>query len=159
MDFFSAVCAGVLFALACNLDTVLAAIGQGAGGRMGARELLTVAAVTTTVTFLSLTLGSLGAALLPEGLAERLGGLALTALGLWYVLDAPRGKNSAPGETDHSWLALSAALAVNIWDLTFVMSIQQFTWECRVAKCPGMILILRFLSCLDVMLIVLVSIS
>ena len=113
MDFFSAVCAGVLFALACNLDTVLAAIGQGAGGRMGARELLTVAAVTTTVTFLSLTLGSLGAALLPEGLAERLGGLALTALGLWYVLDALRGKNSAPGETDHSWLALSAALAVN----------------------------------------------
>ncbi len=113
MDFFSALCAGLLFALACNLDTVLAAMGRGAGGGLGLREVLTAAAVTTAVTFLSLTLGSLGAALLPAGLAERLGGLALTALGLWYLLDALRGKTGNPEEPGRGWLALSAALAVN----------------------------------------------
>ena len=114
MDILSALCAGVIFALACNLDTVLAAMGQGAGGgSLGLREILTAAAVTTAVTFLSLTLGAMGAALLPQGLAERLGSLALTALGLWYILDALRGKSSQPGEPSRGWLALSAALAVN----------------------------------------------
>ena len=105
MDVYSALAAGLIFALACNLDTVLAAVGQGAGGgRLGLWEVLTVA---------SLTLGSLGAALLPQGLAERLGGLALIALGLWYLLDALRGKDSDPGGPDRGWMALSAALAVN----------------------------------------------
>ena len=114
MDVYSALAAGLIFALACNLDTVLAAVGQGAGGgRLGLWEVLTVASVTTAVTFLSLTLGSLGAALLPRGLAERLGGLALIALGLWYLLDALRGKDSGPGGPDRGWMALSAALAVN----------------------------------------------
>lgn len=113
MDFCSALWAGLVFALACNLDTVLAAVGQGIGGRLGLREVLTAAAVTTAVTFLSLTLGSLGAALLPAGLSERLGGLALTALGLWYLLDALRGASPDPANGDHGWLALSAALAVN----------------------------------------------
>lgn len=114
MDVYSALAAGLIFALACNLDTVLAAVSQGAGGgRLGLWEVLTVASVTTAVTFLSLTLGSLGAALLPRGLAERLGGLALIALGLWYLLDALRGKDSDPGGPDRGWMALSAALAVN----------------------------------------------
>ena len=109
MDVYSALAAGLIFALACNLDTVLAAVGQGAGGgRLGLWEVLTVASVTTAV-----TLGSLGAALLPRGLAERLGGLALIALGLWYLLDALRGKDSDPGGPDRGWMALSAALAVN----------------------------------------------
>jgi len=112
MELLSALTAGVLFALACNLDTVLAAVGQGARGEtLGVRRALAVAAATTAVTFLSLALGSVGAALLPGGLAERLGGLALTGMGLWYMLDALRGKNEAPG--GGSWVALSAALAVN----------------------------------------------
>lgn len=114
MDFFSALGAGMLFALACNLDTVLAAVGHGAeGSGLGLRETLTVASVTTLVTFLSLTLGALGAALLPQGLADRLGGLALAALGLWYILDALRGKTGETGSEGRGWLALSAALAVN----------------------------------------------
>ena len=115
MEFFSALGAGILFALACNLDTVLAAVGQGAGGDgLGLREMLTAALVTTAVTFLSLTLGALGAAMLPQGLADRLGGLALTALGLWYILDALRGGDNGPeGGAGRGWLALSAALAVN----------------------------------------------
>ena len=44
MDIFSALMAGSLFALACNLDTVLAAVGQGARGiPLGPRELFTAA--------------------------------------------------------------------------------------------------------------------
>ena len=99
MDIFSALMAGSLFALACNLDTVLAAVGQGARGiPLGPRELFTAAGVTTAVTFLSLELGALGASFLPAGLAEKLGGLALAGLGLWYLLDALRGKNDPPQE-------------------------------------------------------------
>lgn len=114
MECFSALGAGILFALACNLDTVLAAVGQGAGRGLDGRSALTVAAVTTAVTFLSLALGAMGAALLPAGLAGRLGGLALTGLGLWYILDALRGGESSDGEGQgRSWVALSAALAVN----------------------------------------------
>ena len=112
MEFLSALGAGLLFALACNLDTVLAAMGQGMSGGLGLREVLTAASVTTAVTFLSLSLGALGAALLSEGLAERLGGLALTSLGLWYLLDALRGRGEAPPD-GKGWVALSAALAVN----------------------------------------------
>lgn len=114
LNVLSAVTAGFLFALACNLDTVLAAMGQGArGAPLGPRELLTAASVTTLVTFLSLTLGALGASFLPESLAEKLGGVALTALGLWYLLDALRGRGASLPEEGGGWLALSGALAVN----------------------------------------------
>lgn len=115
MDIFSALGAAFLFALACNLDTVLAAVGQGAGGKtLCLREALAVSLTTTAVTFLSLTLGAAGAALLPHALAERLGGLALTALGLWYLLDFLRGKGDPlPNQGKTGWLPLSAALAVN----------------------------------------------
>lgn len=115
MDILSALGAGFLFALACNLDTVLAAVGQGAGGRLlELREALAVSLATTLVTFLSLILGAAGAALLPPALAGRLGGLALAGLGLWYLLDALRGKGEAvPDGEGAGWLALSAALAVN----------------------------------------------
>ncbi len=114
MDMISALGAAVVFALACNLDTVLAAVGQGARQEGVGRWTFSVAAVTTAVTFLSLTLGAAGAALLPAGLSERLGGLALTGLGLWYLLDALRGGGAAPGPgRDRGWVALSAALAVN----------------------------------------------
>lgn len=114
MEFCSALGAGILFALACNLDTVLAAVGQGAE-QTGAslRKILTVASVTTGVTFLSLVLGAVGAALLPRGLADQLGGSALTALGLWYLLDALRGGAGPSHGEGRGWLALSAALAVN----------------------------------------------
>ena len=113
MDLCSALMAGSVFALACNLDTVLASVGQGARGEaLTLPKALAVAGLTTAVTFLSLLLGAAGAALLPSRLAERLGGLALTALGLWYLLDALRGRGEAP-VTGKSWVALSAALAVN----------------------------------------------
>ncbi len=113
MELLSQLGPGAVFALACNLDTVLAAVGQGARqGTLGRAGALRVAAATTAVTFLSLALGAAGAALLPEALAGRLGGLALMGLGLWYLLDALRGKGT-PEEGGGGWLALSAALAVN----------------------------------------------
>lgn len=113
MEMLSAWMAGWVFALACNLDTVLASVGQGARGEgLGRLEVLAVAAMTTAVTFLSLMLGAAGAGFLPEGLSQRLGGLALTALGLWYLLDALRGKGEAAPQ-GKGWVALSAALAVN----------------------------------------------
>jgi putative Mn2+ efflux pump MntP len=114
MNVLSALGAGILFALACNLDTVLAAMGQGARGEaLSWQEALVVGTVTTAVTLLSLLLGAVGGALLPAGMAGRLGALALTALGLWYLLDALGGKGEAPPPTGKGWLPLSAALAVN----------------------------------------------
>jgi len=113
MELLSALGAGFVFALACNLDTAAAAVGQGARGeRLKPKTAAAVAALTTAVTFLSLALGAAGAALLPASLAGRLGGLVLTALGLWYILDALRGQTGTP-PAGKGWLALSAALAVN----------------------------------------------
>lgn len=114
MNMISALGGGLIFALACNLDTVLAAVGQGAGGkRMGWWETLAVAAVTTVVTYLSLRLGAAGAELLPQQAAEKLGGLSLVGLGLWYILDGVRGKVTETEGERKGWLPLSGALAVN----------------------------------------------
>lgn len=101
----------LIFALACNLDTVLAALGQPRPPHRW--EGTAVAVVTTLVTLLSLLLGRQGAALLPAALADRLGGLALLALGLWYLLDALRGRGGEGPAHRSGWLGLSAALAVN----------------------------------------------
>lgn len=106
------------FTLACNLDTVLlAALARGRGQRIGLSQGLVLAAVTTAVTGLSLAVGHMAAALWCLGRAERLGGLALVAVGLWCVLDAMRGgagAEEAPEEESWwAWCALAAALAVN----------------------------------------------
>ena len=115
MELLSELGAEILFALACNLDTVLAAVGQGVRQEEANRgSALIVAVVTTAVTFLSLILGAAGATLLDTGLSERLGGLALTGLGFWYLLDALRGKEGKEDQSrDRGWVAMSAALAVN----------------------------------------------
>ena len=97
MEYCSALGAGLLFALACNLDTALAAVGQGArGGKLQVGKALLIALATSLVTLLSLTLGAAGGELLPTGLSDQLGGLALTGLGLWYILEALRGKGEEP---------------------------------------------------------------
>ena len=72
-----------------------------------------MAGMTSLVTLLSLLLGRQGAALLPAALADRLGGLALLGLGLWYLLDALRGRGVEGPAHRSGWLGLSAALAVN----------------------------------------------
>lgn len=106
------------FTLACNLDTVLlAAVARGRGQRISLSRAMVLAAVTTLVTGLSLAVGHTAAALWQLGRAERLGGLALLAVGLWCVLDALRGgagtEETPEEESWWGWCALAAALAVN----------------------------------------------
>ena len=118
MDFFLALGAVFLFSLACNLDTVLLAMGYAVKGvHVTAGQSVLVAAVTTAVTLFSLALGGAAAAILTTGTAEVLGGLALVGIGLWFLLDWLRGKGDG-GSADApaglwGWVSLAAALAVN----------------------------------------------
>ena len=77
------ICSAVLlFAAACNLDTVILAMGYAVRGvRVSAGQALMIGGVTTLVTWLSLLLGDAAALVLPEGLAGVLGGLVLVGIG------------------------------------------------------------------------------
>ena len=78
MGAWSILTAVLLFALACNLDTVLLAVGYAAKGvRISSAHSLIIAAVTTAVTWLSLALGDTAARVLSPGLAGKLGGVVL----------------------------------------------------------------------------------
>lgn len=106
------------FALACNLDTVLLAAGYAARGlRVSPGHSLVLAGVTTLVTAFSLLLGEAASAVLPSGAAQALGGLALVAIGCWFLLDALRGAAQGGALPEPpalaGWVALAAALAVN----------------------------------------------
>lgn len=109
----------LLFALACNLDTVLLAAGYRLrGARLSRSGALVIAGVTTAITALSLALGRWVALLLPAGLPEALGNLVLVAMGLWFLLDGLRCPGKEDGllteETEgKAWLTLAAALGVN----------------------------------------------
>lgn len=116
MEGLSGLGAAAVFAAACNLDTVLLAMGWAARGvRPGWGRRLVIAGVTTLVTWLSLALGAQASA---AGMLPALGGLVLVAMGLWCVLDWLRagGRGEAvPSAGGSLWdcLALAAALAVN----------------------------------------------
>ena len=116
MEGLSGLGAAAVFAAACNLDTVLLAMGWAARGvRPGWGQRLVIAGVTTLVTWLSLVLGAQASA---AGMLPALGGLVLVAMGLWCVLDWLRagGRGEAvPAAGGSLWdcLALAAALAVN----------------------------------------------
>ena len=118
MEFVLALGAVFLFSLACNLDTVLLAVGYAVKGvRVTAGQSVLVAAVTTGVTLFSLVLGDAAAAILAAGTAEMLGGLALIGIGFWFLLDWLRGRGGG-GAADApaglwGWVSLAAALAVN----------------------------------------------
>ena len=116
MEWFSMLAAAVLFAAACNFDTVLLAMGWAVRGvRPSFFHTLVIAGLTTLITWLSLALGAGASA---AGMLPALGGLVLVALGLWCVLDWLRagGRGEAvPSAGGSLWdcLALAAALAVN----------------------------------------------
>lgn len=121
MELLWTVLAVLLFAAACNLDTLILAMGYAARGIFLSRtHTLVLGGVTTLVTWLSLLLGDAAALVLPEGLASMLGGLVLVGIGFWFVLDwlrRPEG-SGAPGGAERSgtlWgcISLAAALAVN----------------------------------------------
>lgn len=109
----------LLFALACNLDTVLLALGfRLRGSRLSPSGGLVIAGVTTMITALSLALGGRVALLLAPGLPEALGGLLLIGMGFWLLLDwlrCPKKIDSLPPEekTGVAWITLAAALGVN----------------------------------------------
>jgi putative Mn2+ efflux pump MntP len=109
----------LLFALACNLDTVLLAVGYRLRGmRLSPTGALFIVNITTIITALSLELGRRVALLLPPALPQSLGGLVLVILGLWFLLDWMRapGKKDSPAPSEKSsaaWVALAAALGVN----------------------------------------------
>ena len=116
MEGLSGLGAAAVFAAACNLDTVLLAMGWAARGvRPGRGQRLIIAVGTTLVTWLSLALGARASA---TGALPVLGGLVLVGMGLWCVLDWLRagGQGEAvPAAGSSLWdcLALAAALAVN----------------------------------------------
>ena len=88
MQLFQAFLAALVFAAACNLDTVILAMGYGVRGvRLTPAQGLCIGGITTLVTWLSLALGDAAAAVLPAELAELLGGLVLVGNGMWFVLD------------------------------------------------------------------------
>lgn len=109
-----------LFALACNLDTLILAITYGLKGlKLSWAATWVLAAVTTAVTAAALALGD-AAAYIAAPFSGLLGGLTLIALGLWAVLDALRHLSAPAGEeeaqaplTPAACVPLGAALAVN----------------------------------------------
>lgn len=120
MNWLQLVVSVLMFALACNLDTVLLAMGYAAKGvQVGFLHSLIIAGVTTVVTWLSLVLGGAAAGVLPSTLSAMLGGLVLLGIGLWFVLDYLRYLGCPPkgGDPCRSGLwgciSLGAALAVN----------------------------------------------
>ena len=117
MEWFSLLGTAAVFAAACNLDTLILAMGWAVRGvRPGGKQRLIIAGLTTLITWLSLVLGAQAAA---AGVIAPLGGLVLVSMGLWCVLDwlrAAGGPEEAPqsgGSGLWDWVALAAALAVN----------------------------------------------
>lgn len=120
MDLFFALLAGLLFSMACNLDTVLLAVGYAAKGiHISFGGSVIIAAITTVITWLSLALGSVAAGVLDSRLSEMLGGLVLAGIGAWFLLDYLRHMGAAeegappPTAGAWAWVSLAAALAVN----------------------------------------------
>ena len=91
MELLLALGAAFVFALACNLDTLLLAMGYAVrGAHMPRGGILIIALVTTAVTWLSLALGDAAAWILTPAASRVLGGLALVGIGLWFLLDCLR---------------------------------------------------------------------
>lgn len=121
MGFVTALSAAVLFSLACNLDTVILAMGYTIKGiHISVLGGMVLAAVTTLVTWLSLVLGVVTAGLFSPAISSLLGGVVLVGIGLWLLLDYLRrmGRTETEDAPDGSrgiwgYVSLAAALAVN----------------------------------------------
>ena len=87
MEWFSMLAAAVLFAAACNFDTVILAMGWAVRGvRPSPAHTLVIGGLTTLITWLSLVLGEGAAATLGRSFAGALGGLVLAGMALVYHL-------------------------------------------------------------------------
>ncbi len=117
MAFVFPIWAGLLFSLACNLDTLLLALCYRIKGvEVTPVPSVLVAFVTTVVTYLSLVLGAVASLSLGDS-GTTLGGLVLVGMGLWFLLDWLRGhqeeENPVAPKRLWGWVSLAAALAVN----------------------------------------------
>lgn len=120
MEWLSLLLAAVLFAAACNLDTVILSMGYAVKGvRVSLSHSLIIAALTTLITWASL-LGGRGRRVLSGPLPNLLGGLVLAGIGAWFVLDwlrrlGPAGEAEGENRAATLWgcVSLAAALAVN----------------------------------------------
>ncbi|MFR5861089.1 MAG: sporulation protein [Flavonifractor plautii] len=98
MEWLSLLLAAVLFAAACNLDTVILSMGYAVKGvRVSLSHSLIIAALTTLITWASLLLGAGAARVLSGPLPNLLGGLVLVGIGAWFVLDWLRRLGPAGG--------------------------------------------------------------
>lgn len=112
-------CPALIFALACNLDTVLLAAGHALDGNALSRYgAMIIATITTLVTVLALFLGARAAGMLPLGGIPAFGSLVLIFMGIWFLLDALAKRNMTPdpnvsGGDFAALCSLSAALGIN----------------------------------------------
>ena len=121
MEWLSLLLTVVLFAAACNLDTVILSMGYAVKGvRVSLSHSLIIAALTTLITWASLLLGAGAARVLRGPLPNLLGGLVLAGIGAWFVLDwlrrlGPAGEAEGENRAATLWgcVSLAAALAVN----------------------------------------------
>lgn len=121
MEFLLSLWTVFLFALACNLDTLILSLSYAAKGvRVGVHGSVVIAAVTTLITYVCLILGVTAAELFPPGTADVLGGIALIGLGLYFLISWLRSggvleDSSEPSRLKSLWgcVSLAAALAVN----------------------------------------------
>ena len=85
MEWLSLLLTAVLFAAACNLDTVILSMGYAVKGvRVSLSHSLIIAALTTLITWASLLLGAGAARVLRGPLPNLLGGLVL--VGIWEAV-------------------------------------------------------------------------
>ena len=119
MEWLSLLLAAVLFAAACNLDTVILSMGYAVKGvRVSLSHSLIIAALTTLITWPSLLLGAGASRVLSGPLPNLLGGLVLVGIGAWFVLDwlrrlGPAGEAEGENRAATLWgcVSLAAALA------------------------------------------------
>ena len=106
----------LIFTLACNLDTLVLAIGFGQRGvRPTGRGCLLLGAVTSLITGVALALGQGAGGLIDPAAARQGGGLVLMAVGAWMLLDWLKtpGKTEELPSLGEGYLPLAAALGFN----------------------------------------------
>ena len=119
MEWLSLLLTAVLFAAACNLDTVILSMGYAVKGvRVSLSHSLIIAALTTLITWASLLLGAGAARVLSGPLPNLLGGLVLVGIGAWFVLDwlrrlGPAGEAEGENRAATLWGCVSLAAAVS----------------------------------------------
>ena len=104
-----------LLAVSLSIDAL------GIGMTYGVRKIriplstkLIISAISIAVTFFSLFLGSIAAALLPDGAAKSIGALILIFLGVWILTQSGKDKAPQKGDTVHTYLLRSFEITIRV---------------------------------------------